>query len=142
MPVVQPLERLLDTGVYGKFGRAFNFGRKVFGEGLFGETELELELNGLGDLVLGVSLYGVNNIRWGIYQRRHNKGKVVYVRESFYRPSNPRTVKQQNWRAVFTAGMVAWKNLTDEQKKVYNKRGHTLKICGVNLFLRNWLKSH
>jgi len=38
--------------------------------------------------------------------------------------------------------MVAWANLTSEQKAVYNGRDEKIHLHGVNLFLREYLNSN
>ena len=142
--MVKPIskERFFDFAARGVFGRAFELGEKVLGQGLLGEEEVEALYNGYGVGEHGYREYGSQNLRWGVYQKRSECGRSFSVRTRFHVPKNPRTETQQNWRAVFIAAMAAWKLLTDEQKSVYNERAKRFKIHGVNLFVREWLNSN
>ena len=163
MTKVGAYHRANDCGIFGRLGRGWRYGRKIYGTSRYGKSEQGLKGKEYGDDPYGIRIYGdvfedenkdefgiklygdfdygEDKRIWGIYQRRHNKGKVVYAKMKFYIPSNPRTVPQQNWRAVFGAGMTAWGNLTNEQKEVYNERAKSLHLHGVNLFMREYLKS-
>jgi len=78
----------------------------------------------------------------GIYQQRRRKGGSITVREKFYWPANPRTDTQQAWRAVFTAGVVAYHALSADDKKYWKKKGAKYHMTGYNKFLSEWLHSH
>lgn len=99
--------------------------------------------NRLGEHILGWSPLGYFNDKAGIYQSRAKPGGIgsQTIRERFYIPANPQSVAQQNWRDEFKAGMVAWANLTPEQKQAYNEKADPLGLHGVNLFLKEWLSS-
>jgi hypothetical protein len=142
MAKVESNDRLFDEGISGNFGRPWEFSQKRFGEGEMGEEEKVIlkEKNG-------------PKPRWGIYQKRYSHwhmvngkrkyyGKCFYIRESFMthdqHATAPRLAGWQNFRN----GMTAWGGLTSQQKQAYNKRGDRLQLHGVNLFLREWLKSH
>ena len=131
MAEVTATERLNDFGLVGKLGKATEYGEKIFGQGYYGEEEI----TGLAGTWLETS-------KWGIYQRRHKLGKVVYAKLKFYTPTNPRTASQTTQRNKFTAGMTAWANLTNEQKTIYNERAKARHLHGVNLYLREYLKSN
>jgi hypothetical protein len=64
------------------------------------------------------------------------------VRLRPYWPTNPQTTAQQTRRTVFANGIAEWQSLTSEQKAVYNKSGTKVGRTGMNLFMREWLKSH
>jgi hypothetical protein len=142
MPTVSPKERLFDCGVSGKFGTPYLLGEKMLGYGYLGQQEIQIVLCGLDFDESGILLLGADDVRWGVYQKRHGKHFSYYVREKFMVPRNPRTEIQQAWRNVFASGMEAWGDLTESERKLYNERGHRLKLHGVNLFLREWLNSH
>jgi len=142
MAIVGPLERLYDLGVQGNFGRPWELGQKVFGYSYYGEEEIKLDNK--TDPPLS---------RWGVYQRRHSFWKIVdgkrkffgpikYIRESFMQNDQHYTPAREANETKFRNGMSAWALLTSEQKTEYNIRGNKIKLHGVNLFLRNWLKSH
>lgn len=131
MTKVVSTDRFLDFGVRGKFGKALEYGEKIYGQGHYGEEEPKMD-TGVGTPIN----------RFGIYQKRFEEGKTIWVREKFYIPSNPQTVPQQNWRTIFANGMAAWGNLTNEQKETYNERAQKYHLHGVNLFLKEWLNSN
>jgi hypothetical protein len=153
MTKVEPKERFFDLAVRGIFGKPFEYGVEVYGYGNYGDEEKELLLNGYGIQQLGVSEYGSNNLRWGIYQKRYSHwvkingkrkwfGPVKYIREKFYQGSGNGTEEQDETRTRFRLAMEAWANLTQEQKEVYNQRARYKNFHGVNLFIREWLKSN
>lgn len=141
MPDVTATERTNDFGLVGSLGRAHHFGERIIGHFNYGEEEYQINQNEYGYRVYGVVEYGTDDVRVGVYQRRHKNGKVTYKRLKFYIPKNPRTVPQQSWRANFTAGMVAWAALTPTQKNVYNERAKGKPLYGHNLFMKEYLKS-
>lgn len=119
MSIVIGINKLHSLSARGKFGRSGGFGLIRFGYNYFG-------------------FYSPHS---GIYQRRKLKKSNGYVKTTFYRPTNPQTVKQQNWRAVCAYGWVRWSVLSTDQKKQYRLLGRKYKMSGPNLFFRNWLKS-
>ena len=76
----------------------------------------------------------------GIWIRRHLPYGVVSERCRFYKPTNPRTFVQQNWRLTFRNGVIQWHNLTPPGKQSYNERARKAGISGFNLFMREFLK--
>lgn len=65
-----------------------------------------------------------------------------HISMKFYRPTNPQTIPQQNWRSTFADGVAGWQSLTTMQKGEYNERAKLLHFTGYHLFLREWLNSH
>lgn len=123
-------ERFFDFGVRGKFGKGTEYGEQIYGGIFYGEEEHKFDTG-----------EGSPTIRYGIYQKRTEYGRTIWVRMKFYIPSNPQTAPQQAWRGSFASGMTDWGNLTQEQKNVYNEDAKKFRIHGVNLFMRNYLKS-
>jgi hypothetical protein len=142
MAKVDSYERVYDFGIRGKLGRPFEFGERLYSNFNYAEVEYQINQNEYGYRTFGRVIFGTDDIRAGIYQRRHNKGKVVYARLKFYNPANPKTVPQQANRTKFAQGMQAWVNLTQNQKDVYNERSKTYGLHGVNLFLKEYLNSN
>ena len=142
MPRVNSKERFSDFGARGKFGLAWEYGQKIYGQGHYGMEEIEWDYNEYGIPQYGRRIYGSDDKRWGIYQKRIENGEVFFIRQDFYIPSNPNSAGQQTQRNKFSAGYVAWGNLTAEQKKVYNKRGSKLGLPGQNVFIKEYLLSH
>ena len=134
-------QRTNSFGISRKLGIAYEFGQRIYGEDRFGLEEIRLDYWGFGFNEYGNSKYGEDNTRWGVYQKRSENGKSFYVRMPFMTPTNPKTATQQNWRQVFTDGVIAWQSLTNEQKQVYNKRASKLHMTGYNLFLKEYLNS-
>lgn len=80
--------------------------------------------------------------RAGIYQRGLFGHRKETAKREYVKPTNPRTVPQQAWRAVFAAGRAAWAALTDEERARYNKRAVKRRYTGYNLFMSEYLYSH
>lgn len=142
MAKVESTEHVFSFGITGKLGHAWEYGEKINGMAQYGNREYQINKNENGVREYGKVKYGTNDIRIGIYQRRHKESKVIYNRLKFYIPKNPQTIPQQAQRTIFTNGMIAWKNLTQEQKNAYNKKAHKKHLHGVNLFLREYLKTN
>ena len=142
MAKVDSYERVYDFGIRGKLGRPFYFGERLYSNFNYGEVEYQIDKNEYGVRLYGGVIYGTDDVRAGIYQRRHGKGKVLYARLNFYNPSNPKTILQQANRTKFASGMTVWSNLTQNEKEVYNERAKTYQLHGVNLFLKEYLNSN
>ena len=130
MTEVNPKERFSDFEAHGKFGIAFEYGQRIYGQVRYGAEEPKID-RGFGD----------PESRFGIYQTRHEQGRRFTIKEQFYTTINPRTDPQQAWRAVFAQGMTNWMALTQEQRDEYNERAKPMKLFGWNIYLRIWLKS-
>jgi len=142
MVKVSLMQKINSFGLSKKLGIAYEFGQRIYGEDKFGLEEIVIDYWGFGFNEYGDSKYGEDNTRWGVYQKRSENGKSFYIRMPFMTPANPKTATQQNWRQVFTDGVIAWQNLTSEQQQVYNKRASKLNLAGYNLFLKEYLNSH
>lgn len=142
MTKVGSLERAFDFGIWGRIGRGYEYGEKINGNTSYGNQENYNAGAEYGARVYGDFFYGKTGKVWGIYQRRHNKGKKIYTRLKFYIPTNPRTVPQQSNRSKFASGMSEWASLTQNEKNVYNERAKRKQVHGVNLFLTEYLKSN
>jgi hypothetical protein len=109
--------------------------------------------NGYGNINYGLLRYGEYNPKSGIYQKRvkrldfwtktyQPKGYTYTCKMRFYKPTNPRTIPQQNWRSKFAFAVANWQALTPKQKKMYNKRAIGKNLSGYNLFISEQLKSY
>ncbi len=111
--------KLLSLDARGKFGYSGAFGRLAFGYNRFGFYSW-----------------------WcGIYQKKYYFGKPYISRMKFYRPTNPRTLKQQNWRMVASYMWVLWASFDDETKEQWKIRGNQNGYTGANAFMSQWLKN-
>lgn len=81
---------------------------------------------------------GVN----GIYQMRKTKRGKVPIKMVFYSPTNPQTELQQANRQKFADAMASWGELTNEEKKVYNKRAKKRNMFGWGLFIREYYQAN
>lgn len=79
---------------------------------------------------------------YGIYQMRMTKRGKVPIKMKFYTPTNPQTVPQQANRAKFTAAMVAWGVLTEQEKSVYTTRAKKRNMFGWGLFIREYYQAN
>jgi len=98
--------------------------------------------SGYGNRKYGAFRYAAGAEEQGIYQVRTRFDKKTQVKEKLYIPTNPQTGPQQAWRQVYTDSIVAWHNLTDEQKEIYNENAIGQKMSGYNLFQKEYLLSH
>lgn len=94
----------------------------------------------LGTAIVGINELGDLDIRSGVYQGRPTSKGRITVRMKYYRPTNPQTVAQQANRAKYTDAVLAWQNLTDEQKTFYNKEGLKRRKRGYDYFRSLHLK--
>lgn len=131
MATTTPYTRFFDFGVHGRVGVRFQYGHRFYGRVRYGMEEHKID-----------NKRDVPLPRYGIYQRYTANGKQKIVRRSFYSPKNPRTVAQQANRTTFADGMTAWAGLTESERTDYNKRAQKYKMHGVNLYLREWMRSH
>lgn len=97
---------------------------------------------GFGAIRFAFNRFGLFNPYAGIYQRKKTLKGWRLSKMAFYRVSNPRTSEQQSWRAIFSAGWVAYAALTSDQKKLYTLQARRYRMSGPNLFMREWLRSH
>ncbi len=97
---------------------------------------------GFGRIALGYNFFGFYSKYSGIYQKKYYFGKPYISKMKFFRPTNPQTVPQQAWRAVFADGKNAWDILDAPTKEIYRKKGQRKKMSGYNYFQSEYLKSH
>jgi hypothetical protein len=90
---------------------------------------------------LGKFFLGLESEAAGIYRITRRNKKQIIQQMPFYCQWKPRTPNQIACAQFFKEGMIAWRNLTPEQKEVYNKRAKRYRIEGVNLFMREWMSS-
>ncbi len=79
---------------------------------------------------------------FGIYRERVLYGKRYRERMPFYEPTNPRTEKQQANRQKIADAVLAWQNLTEQEKNNYNKEARFRQYTGYNLFVKRYLKNN
>ena len=97
---------------------------------------------GLGLMTLGFNYLGYYTKYAGIYVHYKNPGFRYLLRKKHYRPTNPHTIPQENWRDVFRAGRALWATLTPEDHLYWHKRGQNERMSGLNLFMRYYLNNH
>jgi len=78
----------------------------------------------------------------GIYQTQPTSKGRITRKLKFYVPTNPQTELQQANRSKFADAVLAWQNLTSQQKLSYNERASGKPLSGYNLFLKEYLLSH
>lgn len=93
-----------------------------------------------------------NGIPLGTEVRRQINKEFIYrvsqghqFKYAYFIPTNPQTVPQQSWRAVFTAGMTAAMALSPEEREPYIERAKQKKGWSWhNIFLSDylWSQSH
>lgn len=95
---------------------------------------------GFGDALFGKSYYGEIDDRAGIYRRVRSKTGIHIWRTKHYVPRSTITPALQSRRDLFASGMLAWKNLTSEEKAFYNNLTYPKNMHGVNRFMRLYMR--
>lgn len=142
MVVIEKGSHGIGLEVRGKLGNSRDFGQRIYSQFRYGEEVPIWGPSQYGYASFGEDSFGEASSRWGIYQIRTRFGKQTPVKEKYYSPSNPQTAPQQTNRQKLTDGVLAWQNLTEDQKDVYNERAKYKKFSGYNLFLKEHLLSH
>jgi hypothetical protein len=107
---------------------------------------------GYGASEYGHARHGASTPQAGIYQRRlvglgstlaprKQAGRYSLSRSKFYRPTNTQQPAQQAWRAIYGAGVGAYRALSDAEKLALRKRARNRNMSGYNLFMASWLHS-
>lgn len=108
---------------------------------------------GFGMLTFGTAVMGGDRFISGIYQRRtfnaqnalHNPsllGKHYYVAMRDYAPPYSRTPAQDTYRTKMADAMLAYQNLTTEEKAEYTARAHRQGRRPHNLFVSEFIKNN
>lgn len=95
-----------------------------------------------GRIALGYNRFGFYSKFCGIYSKKFYYGVPYISKMKFYRPTNPQTIPQQAWRAVFTDGFDAWQALDENTKDIYRARTKSRHMTGFNLFMSEYLNEH
>lgn len=119
MSVVDPYEQFYSHTVSRKFGFPHGYGSCMF----------------------GVSRYGYDDIRAGIYRRQPSKKGQIFVKNKFYWPVDTITPERLIVRDKLRQGVLAWQALSPEEKAYYNKLQYPTHMSGYNRFLSLWLNS-
>lgn len=98
--------------------------------------------NQLGEHWLAWTYLGDDNPYCGVYQVRHQNGKMQQVKERHYVPYNPQSDAQNYMRGVFRDGVSAWHDLTDEERVAYNKSSKTKGVNGFCKFMSLYMKAN
>jgi len=104
--------------------------QKVFG------FPSNLGWNRLGKIGLGCELEFS-----GIFRVDSPFGHKIQEMFNFATQWKPRTANQISCGVKFKNGMAAWSALTPEEKDVYNNRAKLYRMEGVNVFMREWMRS-
>lgn len=139
-------------GVRGKLGFGRGYGASEYGKLRYGFSEGVFGISFYGDSRYGSAVYGSRSAQSGIYQRklyalgstlapRQLAGRYAISRMKFYRPTESPARAANPMRAVYGAGVGAWRGLTTIQKARYSKAARTRNMSGYNLFMSQWFHS-
>ena len=120
MAIVRGFNKLYSLEARGRFGYSSGFGRIVFGR----------------------CLYGIYNDFGGQYQVRHTLTGRQIVKMRISAATNPKTPKQQAWRAILASGWPVYNALTPTEKLALSKEARTYRLSGPSLFFRRYLQAH
>lgn len=109
--------------------------------------------DGLGFVRFGHSAFGAFGLAGGVYQRRHRIKKdslgrptgqkeVFFVKERYYRPTNPNTPAQQANRSKFALANAGWASLTAAEKKQWNSRATRQSRSGQRLYISWFMRNN
>lgn len=98
--------------------------------------------NGFGNIILGFTRLGEDNIFAGIYRRRRSPHGISSVKMRFYRPKVGRSVNQAPLRDKFQAAIAAWQAKTEEERQVLRDYWHTKRERAYNVFITEYLSTH
>ena len=142
MPEIQGFEKEFSFVPRKRLGRFSRFGTSQFGFTNYGDDDIYLVKSEYGIACYGKDDFGDLFLFSGIYRTDNVTGKTKYYREPYYITKNPRYENQQAHRQKYGKAVEAWKDLTKEEKDVYNKRAKGKRYSGWNLFYKEYLLSH
>lgn len=142
MSEIQEAEKVGSLDVVKRLGRHRQYGRSMFAFSVFGEEEEFLHITDYGYSSFGENHFGEHIILTGIYKIVTTGEKRTPTRLDYYVPKNPRSGSQQTNRGKLSSAVVAWQNLTDEQRLSYNEKAKYLRMSGYNYFVKNYLLSN
>ena len=133
-----------------RLGKPFEYGEREMGSIKYGEIIEPVGPGQHGIRIYGETDYGDAFAFAGIYQVRHHRigyltlgeketGELYVRRSKFYVPKNPNSEAQQSKRSIFTAGVLSWQSLSEDEKNIYRERAEGLEMSGFNLFLSEYL---
>ena len=96
---------------------------------------------GYGRIWFGKSHFGDDLVESGIYRRQPTKKGQIFIRENFYWPKNTLSPSLELHRLIFAEGILAWRDLSPEEKNVFRAMKHPRFMSGYNRFLSLWLKA-
>ena len=120
MALVVGIDKVMCLDIRGQYGYSCGFGRVRYGGGRFGFFDLQA----------------------GIYSRKRTLKGWGISRMAYYRPSNPRTMKQQAWREFFAGGIAQYHLLTPTEKASLLREGRMYRQSGLTLFMARYISSH
>ena len=142
MAEVKEFSKLFSITPTKRFGVFCKFGTSQNGFTNFGDDDLYFNEDGFGGACFGFSIFANIIVFSGIYRRDPRSGRNKIIRNRYYKTRNPRTISQQANRQKYANGVIAWQNLTTEEKAVYNTKCRKKGLSGYNLFLKQYLLSH
>lgn len=142
MVVVNLPKTALGFRVRKRVGQPLLYGMRNYGKALYGLQEPPFCKSQYGNRIYGNFFYNDQYPQWGIFQVAHGRWWRTTYRREFFTPKNPRYVPQQANRQKYADAVLAWQDLSAEQKAVYNERAKYKAYSGYNLCLKEYLLSH
>lgn len=74
----------------------------------------------------------------------YSSNKGIKRASRHFKPQNPRTILQQDNRAILRYAVQSWQSLTDDQKESYNQSAKNLglKMSGYNYYLQTYIEAY
>lgn len=117
MAIINPVKLFNVPGIVKRYGKPNQFGQVVFGWSWFGNTDEKVE----------------------VYRVRHYNRKKISGNLPYYMTSNPQTEIQQENRYKFAEAVLAWQDLTEQEKTVYNELSTGTNKSGYNIFISRYM---
>jgi len=96
---------------------------------------------GFGKIRFGFNRFGFYTKYAGIYSKQNNKAPFAISLKQHYRPTNPQTIHQQNWRFTLAYAWFLWSNVSAIDKEKWRLKGLDKYMSGSNAFTSNFLKN-
>ena len=88
----------------------------------------------------------VKNTLGNVYSGTIGKSKTACIRDgkqyvrTYVIPNDPKTAKQMEQRKKYASAVEIWKEMSDDEKDIYNRRAVNLNMSGYNIFISEFTR--
>jgi hypothetical protein len=98
--------------------------------------------NELGQYLAGENELGDCDPLVGIYQRRREKGKQIFINMLHVIPIQPNSEAQISCRTKFGDAVRAWQSLTESERIVYRQSVKAWRKYPYNVYIKTYMATH